>query len=125
MGHLTRVMAIARKLPEGLKPIIMTMSKGLPTARRRLLHGILPVEGCRASTTVSGGSGSRHAHGMIEEHQPSVVAFDGIYPYMGLRNALSTPRTDSIWIRVRCGAPEGGAVHADLFDVLNREFAAA
>jgi competence ComEA-like helix-hairpin-helix protein len=132
MGHLTRVMAIARKLPEGLKPIIMTMSKGLPTARRQGFYTeYFPSKKVSSLDDREWRIGlETRVMEMIEEHQPSVVAFDGIYPYMGLRNALEAhPELTSIWIRRAMWSPGRGAEqlqYSDLFDVVLEpgEFAA-
>jgi competence ComEA-like helix-hairpin-helix protein len=102
IGHLTRVMAIARRLPDGLTPIMLTMSKGLPIAREQGFY-------CEyfPSSQVSGLDNPQWATGLaariaslIEEHEPAVVAFDGVSPYAGLRKALAAhPKPASVWIR--------------------------
>jgi competence ComEA-like helix-hairpin-helix protein len=132
MGHLTRVMAIARQLPRGLKPIIMTMSKGLPTARKQ---GFFTEYFPSKKVSGLGDRGWRigletRVMAMIEEHEPAVVAFDGIYPYMGLRNALGAhPGPTSVWIRRAMwrGDSSGNQLQfTDVFDVVLEpgEFAA-
>jgi hypothetical protein len=132
MGHLTRVMAIARKLPGGLKPIILTMSKGLPTARRQGFYTeYFPSKNVSNLDDRAWRIGfETRVLELIEEHQPAVVAFDGIYPYMGLRNALQAhPEAGSVWIRRAMWSPGRGAEqlqYSDLFDVILEpgEFAA-
>jgi DNA uptake protein ComE-like DNA-binding protein len=124
MGHLTRSMAIARRLPQGLRPIVLTMSKGLPTARRQgFFAEYFPskkVSGLddRAWTRAL----AARVSGMIEEHQPSVVAFDGIFPYRGLRNALAAhPEPASVWIRRAMWRPDTGAQqleYSGIFDAI-------
>jgi hypothetical protein len=132
MGHLTRVMAIARKLPEGVKPVILTMSKGLPTARRQGFYTEYFPSKKVASLDDRGWRIALETRimEMIEEHQPSVVAFDGIYPYLGLRNALHAhPERTSVWIRRAMWTAGRGAEqlqYSDLFDLVLEpgEFAA-
>jgi competence ComEA-like helix-hairpin-helix protein len=133
MGHLTRAMAIARRLPEGLTPIVLTMSKGLPIAREQGFY-------CEyfPSSQVSGldnpkwstGLAAR-VSGLIQEHKPAVVAFDGVSPYSGVRRALAAhPETISVWIRRamwRAGTPARQLEPGDSFDLVLEpgEFAAA
>ena len=124
MGHLTRSMAIARRLPQELTPIMLTMSKGLPTARRQgFFAEYFP------SSKVSGlddrgwtrGLAAR-VSGLIDEHEPAVVAFDGIYPYGGLRIALKAkPGPAWVWIRRAMWRPDARAQQlefSDLFDAI-------
>ena len=102
MGHLTRSMAIARRLPPGLTPIILTMSKGLPVAREQgFFTEYFP------SNQVSGLDGARWTAGlaarvsaMIDQHEPAVIAFDGVSPYGGLRKALEA-HPDPAWVWIR------------------------
>ncbi len=124
MGHLTRSMAIARRLPQELTPIILTMSKGLPTARRqgffteyfpaKKASGLVDRAWTRALVA--------RISGMIEEHQPAVLAFDGIFPYRGVRAALEEyPELGSVWIRRAMWRPDTGAQQlefSDLFDAI-------
>jgi DNA uptake protein ComE-like DNA-binding protein len=133
MGHLTRAMAIARRLPDGLTPIVLTMSKGLPIAREQGFY-------CEyfPSSQVSGldnpkwstGLAAR-VSGLIQEHKPAVVAFDGVSPYSGVRRALAShPEPVSVWIRRamwRAGTPDKQLQLGDSFDVVLEpgEFAAA
>jgi competence ComEA-like helix-hairpin-helix protein len=132
MGHLTRAMAIARRLPVGLTPIMLTMSKGLPIAREQGFY-------CEyfPSSQVSGLDNPQWAAGLaarvsalIEEHEPAVVAFDGVSPYAGVRKALAAhPEPVSIWIRRamwRAGRPDKQLQFADIFDLVMEpgEFAA-
>jgi DNA uptake protein ComE-like DNA-binding protein len=133
MGHLTRVMAIARRLPDDLTPILLTMSKGLPIAREQGFY-------CEyfPSTQVSGLENPQWSTGLaarvsqlINEHKPAVVAFDGVSPYSGLMRALAShPDPVSIWIRRgmwRAGTPHKQLKAGDSFDLVLEpgEFAAA
>ena len=133
MGHLTRVMAIARRLPEGLTPVILTMSKGLPIAREQGFYcEYIP------SSEVSGLENAQWSTGLatrvsqlIREHKPAVVAFDGVSPYSGVRRALAAhPEPVSVWIRRPMWQPGRAAKQLELgdsFDVVLEpgEFAAA
>jgi competence ComEA-like helix-hairpin-helix protein len=133
MGHLTRVMAIARRLPDHLTPILLTMSKGLPIAREQGFYSeYFP------SSEVSGLQNPQWSTGLaarvgqlINEHKPAVVAFDGVSPYSGVRRALAShPDPVSVWIRRgmwRAGTPNKQLQAGDSFDLVLEpgEFAAA
>jgi competence ComEA-like helix-hairpin-helix protein len=102
MGHLTRCMAIARRLPGELTPIILTLSKALPPVRQQGFYAeYFPspnLSGLRGPAW-NAGFGAR-VSAVLREYQPAVVAFDGTYPYRGLRDAIEAhPEQTWVWIR--------------------------
>jgi competence ComEA-like helix-hairpin-helix protein len=102
LGHLTRCMAIARRLPHDLTPIILTLSKALPTVREQGFYAEYFPSSAHAGFSVSRWNVlfALRLSALLDEYDPSVVAFDGAYPYTGLRTALEMDgRATSVWIR--------------------------
>ncbi|HVL16463.1 MAG TPA: hypothetical protein VM387_00640, partial [Gemmatimonadales bacterium] len=84
LGHLTRSMAIAKRLDGGFEPLVLTLSAAAP-----VVHRIgFPVEYVASYATPGAGSDwrwSRRLRGRlraaIAEASPRVVVFDGAHPY--------------------------------------------
>ncbi len=101
LGHVTRAMAIARRLPDGLEPVIFTLSEALPIVRRQ---GFLAEY---FSSRNPGDESSaqwnlrlaRRVDAMLADYEPSVVVFDGTYPYSGLLDALRGAGVPPVWCR--------------------------
>lgn len=102
MGHLTRLLAMARRLPPTMDRIFLTMSR----AARHVQDFGFPVEylpfhgylGCDIRLW------NHHLRQDLTErfafYRPDVVVFDGNVPYDGLINAMaSTPATPLVWSR--------------------------
>ena len=124
MGHLTRTMAIARRLPEGFVPIILTMSKGMPTARSQgFFTEYFPSKKASGfDERVWTAALATRVSALIEEHGPALVAFDGIFPYRGVRRALDAhPDPVWVWIRRAMWRPDTGAEqleYSHIFDAI-------
>jgi UDP-N-acetylglucosamine:LPS N-acetylglucosamine transferase len=102
LGHVTRLMAIARRLPEHVHPVIATESLAAPLlhqlgflteyipSRRRL---DVPRDRWNAYYF------SRLNH-LIDVYRPSVVVFDGVAPYSGLIKAVrEISGIQLVWLR--------------------------
>ncbi len=102
LGHLTRALAIARRLGPGLEPVVVTLSQGAHLAESMgILTEYLPF---RTHLGVETGAWNRalaHELGeMLRFYAPAALVFDGNMPYQGLLNALAhRPETLSVWIR--------------------------
>lgn len=94
LGHVTRMMAIARSLQPGVDPVIFTLSAAVavPVAagfnvEHMASHGQL-------------GMSTRHWHELLDDridhlvrfYRPRVVLFDGVHPYAGLVAGLTRHR---------------------------------
>lgn len=101
LGHLTRSMAIARRLGPDVEPLFLTLSGAAPVVRRMGF----PVEYVPSYGTPGSGNDYRWSRrlrgrlrGVIAEAEPAAVVFDGTHPYEALLGAL--PREGvSVWCR--------------------------
>ena len=91
LGHLTRSMAIARRLADGIEPLFLTLSAAAPVVERMGF----PVEYVASYATPGSGNDyrwSRRLRGRlraaIAEADPAVIVFDGTHPYEALLGAL-------------------------------------
>lgn len=102
MGHLTRLLAYARRMPDDTRRHVLSMSQAVPVVE----HDGLPWEYLPSQ----GASGLRPAswRAMFAERvtellhrvDPDVLVFDGTHPYSGLDRALAAhPRTRAVWSR--------------------------
>ena len=101
LGHLTRSMAIAKRLPEAVEPLFLTLSAAAP-----VVEGMgYPVEYVASYATPGSGNDyrwSRRLRGRlraaIAEAEPDVIVFDGTHPYEALLGALPAAGT-AVWCR--------------------------
>jgi UDP:flavonoid glycosyltransferase YjiC (YdhE family) len=91
LGHLTRSMAIARRLDPSLEPLFFTLSAAAPVVRELGF----PVEYAANYGTPGAGNDwrwSRRLRGRlraaIAEAQPAALVFDGTHPYEALLGAM-------------------------------------
>ena len=118
MGHLARMMAIARRCGERVEPIFLTMSQAISVVRK---HGyfaeFLPFH---RYLGVNHTDWNKHLREEINTflafHEPSVVVFDGNVPYSGLVDAIKdNPEPLYLWCRRAMWRPG----HGD--DIIKRE----
>lgn len=110
IGHLTRCIAIARRLPADVPRFVLTVSSAVALARE---YGFdahrLPSRGDGEPRSRwerrLGDELERH----LEERRPDVVLFDGTLPYQGLIEcSWRQPRIRRIWLRRALWKPERG-----------------
>jgi len=102
LGHLTRQLAIARRLPSHLTPVFLSHSKAVDIVHRYGYSGEhLPYHSAY---------GERKEHwdvalsdaltAALDFYDPSALVFDGNVPFLGLMRAMDTrPDIARIWIR--------------------------
>jgi spore coat polysaccharide biosynthesis predicted glycosyltransferase SpsG len=103
LGHLTRSMAIARRLEGEVEPLFFTLSAAAPVVRELGF----PVEYAASYATPGAGNDwrwSRRLRGRlraaIAEAEPSVLVFDGTHPYEALLGAMrSFDGMRTVWSR--------------------------
>ena len=133
LGHLTRSMAIARRLTS-LEPLFLTLSGAAPVVREQGF----PIEYVASYSTPGAGSDwrwSRRLRGRLRaafaEAAPDVLVFDGAHPYQGLIDALGAARgARRVWCRRpmwRPGSNRGALARESFFDAVLEpgEFAAS
>ncbi len=103
LGHLTRSMAVARRLEPGIEPLVLTLSAAAPVVAEQGFE----VEYVASHSTPGTGSSwrwSRRLRGRLRalfaEAQPDVMVFDGVHPYEALLGALgAAPQMHRVWCR--------------------------
>ena len=103
LGHLARVMAIARRLPDGFEPVILTLSAAAPVvaqmgfAAEYLPSYRLPASGSDWQWNLR----LRHRlEYLLEELRPDALVFDGVHPYRALTHVLTAnPELPTMWVR--------------------------
>lgn len=111
MGHLTRVLALARRHKGRAEPIIVSMSRAIRVARSEgFLTEYIPF-------FRSSGMDHDHWHAllrielieMFRFYKPSVVVLDGNVPYRGMIDALDAfPGIKRVWLRRAMWPPDVG-----------------
>jgi UDP:flavonoid glycosyltransferase YjiC (YdhE family) len=103
LGHLNRAMAIARRLPEGIDPVLFTLSQAAPVVARSGFR----VEYYPSYRRPASGSDwqwnmrlRRRLELLLEAEEPDLVVFDGVHPYRALTHVLSARGAPpSVWCR--------------------------
>jgi UDP:flavonoid glycosyltransferase YjiC (YdhE family) len=111
-GHLTRAMAIGRRLDAGIEPAILTLSAAAPVVRRLGFH----VEYLPSYRTPGAGSElawhrrlRARVGALVDELDPSALVFDGVHPYAALLGALhDRPELPAVWCRRAMWQPGAG-----------------
>ncbi len=124
MGHLTRQLAIARRLGPMLEPVFVTMSQ----AAQHVENQGFPVEYIPFHTYLDCDvvSWNHYLHRDLAErfdfYRPAVVVFDGNVPYDGLIRALKArPEITAVWCRRAMWVAGAGKDHIGrerFFDVV-------
>ncbi|MEM7318215.1 MAG: glycosyltransferase [Pseudomonadota bacterium] len=102
MGHLTRQLAIARRLPERLQPVFVSHSRAVDTVRKfGFVAEHLPYHAAYGEARAHWNIGlSQTLATALAFYQPEVLVFDGNVPFRGLLSALTQrPGMASIWVR--------------------------
>jgi UDP-N-acetylglucosamine--N-acetylmuramyl-(pentapeptide) pyrophosphoryl-undecaprenol N-acetylglucosamine transferase len=102
LGHLTRTMAIARRLHADVQPVIFTLSQAVPLVRRQGF----PTEFLFSAGYAGTDRGDwqllyeRRLDELIATYDPAVVTFDGTHPYVGVFRAMRRhPHRAFVWCR--------------------------
>jgi hypothetical protein len=124
LGHLTRSMAIAKRLDPALEPLFVTFSAAAPVVRG---FGF-PVEYVAAYDRPGAGNDWRwtrrvraRLESLVAEAAPAVVVFDGTHPYERLLPALRSAGASLVWCRRAMWRPESDTAplwRSHLFDAV-------
>ncbi|HEV2076052.1 MAG TPA: glycosyltransferase, partial [Thermoleophilaceae bacterium] len=101
LGHVTRSMAIARRLPEDFDSVILTLSEALPIVRRQgFLAEYFSSRNPGGETSAQWNARlARRVEDLLNDYEPAVVVFDGTYPYSGMLEALRGAGVPRVWCR--------------------------
>lgn len=102
MGHLTRMLAIAKRCAPSIEPVFITMSQALKVLREQgYLAEFIPSRQYLDCDINQWNSFLRdELSEMISFYDPAVVVFDGNVPYKGLIDAIKdNPEPWFIWSR--------------------------
>lgn len=133
MGHLTRLLAMARRASPGIEPVFFSLSQAVPVVGPEgFPYEYMPSRGALGCTTKEwNGLFERRFVEVMERYRPSAVVFDGTWPYQGLVTARPQfPDTAFVWSRRAMWKPEVGPdqlAKAAYFDLVIEpgEYAAA
>lgn len=105
LGHLTRSLAIARRLrleqPDA-EVVFLTTSIGVMLVHREgfQCHHITPSKLLKSDAITWNMLFYRSLVNVLSIHRPQCLVFDGTIPYLGLRRAMhSYPKLQCIWIK--------------------------
>ena len=91
LGHLTRGMAIARRLDPGIEPLFFTLSAAAPVVREQGFAveymGSYDTPGAGSHLEWSRRLGARLGS-LLDEHRPAILMFDGAHPYPAAIRAM-------------------------------------
>lgn len=117
MGHLTRMLAIAKRCKKPIEPVFVTMSQALKVLRQQgyLAEYIPSRQYLDCDLNKWNESLRDEVNEMISFYDPAVVVFDGNVPYQGLIEAIkANPAPWFIWSR-------RGMWRSDNTDIVGRE----
>lgn len=102
MGHLSRLLAVARRLPDSIETVFLTMSQALPVIEQFGFHTeYVPSQQLTLSDMATWNAWLRRTlDQLLERYEIQAVLFDGNVVYSGLREAVSSrPNCQLMWIR--------------------------
>lgn len=102
MGHLTRMLAIARRCSDTIEPVFLTMSQALKVVREQgfLAEFVPSRKYLNCDVARWNGFLCDEVNELISFYDPAAVLFDGNVPYQGVIDAIKTnPDPWYIWSR--------------------------
>jgi UDP:flavonoid glycosyltransferase YjiC (YdhE family) len=124
MGHLTRLLAVARRLPGSAEPIFLTMSQAVEVVERYGFHAeYLPYHAYYSGDPDYWNRGLlARLQTMVGFYDPRAILFDGNMPYAALADLRRLcPDRRFLWLRRGLWRPDAGKVaieRSHLFDMI-------
>ncbi|MCT1429360.1 hypothetical protein M3G50_01070 [Brachybacterium muris] len=124
MGHLTRLLGLARQLANDVEPVFFSMSQGVSVAGLAgFSYEYVPYTSALKTRATTWNEYFRsRVLAAIAHHHPSFIVFDGTWPYKGLMDALEEhPEVRRVWVRRAMWKPGVQSPHLDnpgLFDTI-------
>lgn len=113
MGHLTRMLGLARAVANDINPIFLSMSQGVGVVSA----AGFPYEYVPFNSALQTKSDLWHDYledrllAAVDAYQAEVVLFDGTWPYRGLLAALDQRDVMRVWIRRAMWKPSITSAH--------------
>lgn len=101
MGHLTRMLGIAREVADLVEPVFFSMSQGVNVvANAGFAYEYVPFNSALQTKSVLWHEyfESRLLEA-IDHYQAEIIIFDGTWPYRGMLSALDKRNLLRVWIR--------------------------
>lgn len=101
MGHMTRMLGIARASAKYIDPVFFSMSQGVGVART----AGFPYEYVPFNSSMKTKTALWHRYfedrllAAIDHHDAQIVLFDGTWPYRGMLAALRARDVLTVWVR--------------------------
>ncbi len=125
IGHLTRQLAIARRLPSALEPVFFSMSQAVHLVERFGMAWTYAPGPSASGVDEERRWTSDFAQRLVDTvafFDPRVIVFDGNHPYQALRDARQHFRDRPfVWIRRGMWRADAGWLaieRSDMFDVI-------
>jgi UDP:flavonoid glycosyltransferase YjiC (YdhE family) len=102
MGHLTRLLAMARRAPRTVQPLFLSLSQAVPVVGREgFPFEYFPSRGAMGVPTREWNPlFAIRFRQALREHHPAAVVFDGTWPYLGLMEVRPEhPDVRFVWSR--------------------------
>lgn len=108
MGHLTRLLSVATRLPEHAEPIFASLSTGVHiVGEYDIPYEYIGSSGAMGMEPKVWNRYSEQRFNLLfEDLEPDVLVFDGTWPYPGLRRAMSRHAMRKVWMRRAMWKPE-------------------
>lgn len=122
MGHLTRMLGLAREVAKSMEPVFFSMSQGLSV----VANAGFPYEYVPFNSALQTKSVLWHDYfesrllEAIDHYQAEIIVFDGTWPYRGMLSALDKRNLLRVWVRRAMWKPTispeqlSNAAHFDL-----------
>lgn len=117
MGHLTRLLALSTRLPEGVDRTFLSLSSAVPAVQ----EVGAAWEYCPSYGATGGSKGAWNnmfadrLRLTLRTFEPQVVVFDGTWPYAGLvRVRAEVPQVQFVWSRRAMWRPSVSGEHLGL-----------
>jgi UDP:flavonoid glycosyltransferase YjiC (YdhE family) len=113
IGHLTRLLAMARRAPAGLEPIFLTLSRGIDLVRRHcfLVEHLPPAPALDLAPEQWNPLIRARVSALLASYDPRLVVFDGTVPYWGLVQAMrEQPQRRFVWNRRAMWRPDSKSI---------------
>lgn len=117
MGHLTRLLAMARRVGSALQPVFLSLSLAAPAVGASgFPWEYVPSRATAGLSTADWNKlFERRFERVLEDHRPAVVVFDGTWPYRGLLAAIDRhPAVHFVWSRRAMWRQETPSEHLEL-----------